>query len=81
MMKCWFYSIAPIGVLICIVAAVVVNLESPATPPVIKDGKVFCGDGYRLKRNWREHLVCRKDETPNGKMLPHEMESNPAHEV
>lgn len=53
----------------------------PDQPPVMKDGKVFCSDGYRLERNWREFIVCRKDDVPNGTMIPHEMESNPAHEV
>lgn len=64
-----------------LVALPLIFSKTPDEPPVIKGNRVFCGDGYRLERNWRGFLVCRKDETPNGTMIPHEMERNPAVET
>ena len=49
--------------------------------PVVRDGEVFCSNGYQLGRSWQGFLLCEKQIGPNGTMIPHDMQRNPAAEV
>lgn len=80
-MKDWVYLVITAVTVVGMVALPTIFGKTPGQPPVIKGNQVFCSDGYKLERTWRGNLVCRKDKTPNGTMIPHEMERNPAVET